>query len=530
MEKLRVLDLFSGIGGFSLGLERTGGFETVAFCEIEAFPRKVLAKHWPDVPCYDDVRTLTAERLAADGIAVDVICGGFPCQDISTAGKGAGLAGERSGLFYQIARLVGELAPRYVILENVAALLGRGLADVLGALASLGYDAEWHCIPASYLGAPHRRDRIWILAYPNSFGCVGIGSGQEGHFWTAQFGAWDGSEAMAHAALLQRDGGELHREHREGEVSELGTGSGAVNVADTDSTLQHNEHGGCINPTGSATGNAIKSGGSCDLADAERQRQQGQRQPILSFGATAGEDWQAAWPLASSLGDIWSLEPDVGGSPDGFPAFMDRYVGRGLTYAKSQRAIQTLRNVWSDHVSQTLRRTIGGFDRLQQAEVLFAFVREYEAGTDEARILVAGEEAPEGFLRSLRRVGEAASAPHRPGLHEQRVGEYPDAVQVLPRLLALNGAPNWAGSGWEDATPRVVNGVPDRAHRLKALGNAIVPQIAELIGRAILAALQDSRTARPSRACAAGEAFDPRVSPNSLQIVSHDAPITQVQP
>ncbi len=165
--KLKVLDLFSGIGGFSLGLERTGGFETVAFCEIEEFPRRVLAKHWPDVPCYRDVRELTADRLAADGIAVDVICGGFPCQDISTAGKGAGLAGERSGLWSEIARLVGELAPRFVIVENVAALLGRGLGDVLGDLASLGYDAEWHCIPASAVGAPHRRDRIWIIAYPS---------------------------------------------------------------------------------------------------------------------------------------------------------------------------------------------------------------------------------------------------------------------------------------------------------------------------------------------------------------------------
>lgn len=171
--KLKVLDLFSGIGGFSLGLERTGGFETVAFCEIEDFPRRVLAKHWPSVPCYRDVRELTAERLAADGIAVDVICGGFPCQDISTAGKGAGLAGERSGLWSEIARLVGELGPQYVIVENVSALLGRGLGTVLGDLATIGYDAEWHCIPASHVGAPHRRDRIWIVAYP-----TGIRHGQ----------------------------------------------------------------------------------------------------------------------------------------------------------------------------------------------------------------------------------------------------------------------------------------------------------------------------------------------------------------
>jgi len=163
---MNVLDLFSGIGGFSIGLERAG-MHTVAFCDSEPFCRAVLAKHWPGVPCYDDVRTLTSSRLAADGISVDVICGGFPCQDISTAGKGAGLNGERSGLWREYARLIGEIRPRYVIVENVAALLYRGLSDVLGDLASLGYDAEWHCIPASHIGAPHRRDRIWIVAYPN---------------------------------------------------------------------------------------------------------------------------------------------------------------------------------------------------------------------------------------------------------------------------------------------------------------------------------------------------------------------------
>jgi DNA (cytosine-5)-methyltransferase 1 len=162
---MRVLDLFSGIGGFSLGLERAG-MTTVAFCEIEPYCRAVLKKHWPEVPCYDDVRSLTYGRLAADGICVDVICGGFPCQDISVAGKGAGIEGERSGLWGEYSRLIGELRPRYAIMENVAALLGRGMDVVLGDLASLGYDAEWHCIPASAVGAPHRRDRVWIVAYP----------------------------------------------------------------------------------------------------------------------------------------------------------------------------------------------------------------------------------------------------------------------------------------------------------------------------------------------------------------------------
>lgn len=167
---LRVLDLFSGIGGFSLGLERPGGFKTVAFCEIDPFCRRVLAKHWPEVPCYDDVRTLTAARLAADGLTVDAICGGFPCQDISSAGAKAGIGGFKSGLWSEYRRLIGELRPRYVIVENVGALLYRGMETVLGDLAALGYDAEWDCIPASYVGAPHVRDRVWITAYPHDDG------------------------------------------------------------------------------------------------------------------------------------------------------------------------------------------------------------------------------------------------------------------------------------------------------------------------------------------------------------------------
>jgi DNA (cytosine-5)-methyltransferase 1 len=164
-EPFRLLDLFSGVGGFSLGLERTGGFKTVAFCEIDPFCRRVLAKHWPEVPCYDDIRELTAERLTADGIAVDAICGGFPCQDISSAGKQAGLAGVRSRLWRAMARLIGEIRPSYVILENSSELLRLGAGEVFADLAALGFHIQWDCIPACAVGAPHGRDRIWIVAH-----------------------------------------------------------------------------------------------------------------------------------------------------------------------------------------------------------------------------------------------------------------------------------------------------------------------------------------------------------------------------
>ncbi len=181
---MQVLDLFAGIGGFTLGLERAG-FKTVAFCEIEPYAQKVLSKNWPGVPIYDDIRTITADRLVSDGIGVDVITGGFPCQDISLAGNQAGIEGERSGLWTECARLIGELRPRYAIFENVTNLLNGERGDwfkrVLWDISALGYDAEWHCIPASELGAHHRRDRVWIVAYPNEFRLEEHGHSQSEH-------------------------------------------------------------------------------------------------------------------------------------------------------------------------------------------------------------------------------------------------------------------------------------------------------------------------------------------------------------
>ena len=166
---MQVLDLFSGIGGFSLGLEKAG-METVAFCEIEDYPRKVLEKHWPGIPIYKDVTKLNKKVLDDDGITVDVICGGFPCQDLSVAGKQKGIEAERSGLWGEFSRLIGEIRPRYAIVENVTNLLsgdrGGWFGRLLGDLAEIGYDAEWHCIRASDIGARHHRDRVWIVAYP----------------------------------------------------------------------------------------------------------------------------------------------------------------------------------------------------------------------------------------------------------------------------------------------------------------------------------------------------------------------------
>ena len=171
---LRLLDTFSGIGGFSYAAERiVGGYETIAFVEREPYCQKILRKHWPDVPIHDDITTFSPAPRSAD-----VVCGGFPCQDISAAGKQAGIKeGTRSGLFYELMRVVRLVGPQYVVLENVAAITSNGLDTVLGTLAEAGFDAEWACIPASAVGACHRRDRWWLVAYASGADLPGWGEG-----------------------------------------------------------------------------------------------------------------------------------------------------------------------------------------------------------------------------------------------------------------------------------------------------------------------------------------------------------------
>ena len=198
--------LFAGIGGLDLGLERAG-MQCKWQVEINPYAQRVLTKHWPEVRRHDDIKTWPE----SDTESVDLICGGFPCQDISFAGKGAGLSGERSGLFYELIRVVREMGPRYVLLENVSALLVRGIDDVLGTLASIGFDAEWHCIPAAAVGAPHIRDRVFIVAYAQSQPGRNITSnfrnGQERYSRDESRSDCEDAGTLADTAQLLSDGG-----------------------------------------------------------------------------------------------------------------------------------------------------------------------------------------------------------------------------------------------------------------------------------------------------------------------------------
>ena len=283
---MRVLDLFAGIGGFSLGLEKAG-FETVAFCEIDPYAQSVLKKNWPGIPVYDDVRCITADRLVSDGIGVDVITGGFPCQDISVAGNQKGIDAERSGLWSECARLLGELRPRYAIFENVTNLLngdgGNWFKRVLWDISQIGYDAEWHCIPASAIGAHHHRDRVWIVAYPNS-------------------------DSQSGVAL---NAGEIHPPSLLAYPSECEWQSGAEKQRVL-RTLQEN---GAINDNSGGRGEAypanISDPSSKGLQGGEKARNNGKDRQKPRNQLITG--------LGGVQGGIWEIEPNVGRVANGIP-------------------------------------------------------------------------------------------------------------------------------------------------------------------------------------------------------------------
>lgn len=282
---MNVGSLFSGIGGFDLGFERAG-MRVSWQVELDPYCRAVLARHFPDAARFEDVREVGGETLDP----VDLLCGGFPCQDLSAAGRGAGIDGARSGLWSEFARIVRELRPRYVVVENVPALLtGKGkrwergpIGRVLGDLAEARYDAEWACLSAGEFGAPHLRKRIWIVAYP-------------------------ARDAEAGAAA---ESGSQRQRARAG-----GQRSRAAQVADTDAERQPGRAGTLRSSPGRRQP-AERGGEGADVPDADRQQHEGRAQAL---GGSAGAE----------LRDHWAAEPGVGRVADGVPRRVDRLAALG---------------------------------------------------------------------------------------------------------------------------------------------------------------------------------------------------------
>ena len=340
---LRHLDLFSGLGGFSLGLEATGGFETVAFCDIEKFSRKVLKKHWPNVKQYKDIKELTYEQIKEDTLApIDIITGGYPCQPFSVAGSQRGEKDKRH-LWPDMFRIVKECKPTWVIGENVSGHIKLGLDTVLEDLESEGYSTRTFSISASGVGANHKRERVWIMAHSNDArdrtSRHEINGDREKIVkeWQeqSQFKSGRQSQNMENARRSLREGTEFERtnanETKEGDAnqSERSSGTSEFNVADSqrERLERLSEQSPTFSGENEGTQSRNESSGERNMADSERERLQRSEQYETHTGET--ETQFSASQSFETTGDHWSVEPDVGRVAHGVPNRVDRLKSLG---------------------------------------------------------------------------------------------------------------------------------------------------------------------------------------------------------
>lgn len=385
---MRVLDLFSGIGGFSLGLERAG-METVAFCEFDKKAQLVLKKHWPEIPIYDDIRQLTGKQIAEEIGAIELICGGFPCQPFSQAGKRRGDQDDRH-LWPEMFRLIQEIRPNWVIGENVAGLINMGLDQVLSDLEGEGYTCQTFIVPACAVNAPHRRDRVWIVAHSDGDGRGGVlRKTRQGKNGAQQ---WENSNGQS-----------------------LGDG---------------------------------RNGPTCQaLPDVSNPQSQQDRRLFKP-----------------------RIQPDIGTDCENVP-------DSGHT------------GILQSGINGEIKKNYSGSRRICRNDIQG---RAEEAGKVVANPDTEREPQPQGGIEEKRGrvINGGENVPDSEIIGVERRG----AVRVevsqahVEKEIPRGDCSGRTGGNWsvEPQLGRVAHGVPNRVDRLKQLGNAVVPQVVEMIGTAIM--------------------------------------------
>ena len=419
MQKLKILDLFSGLGGFSLGLERTGRYKTVAFCEIDKYCTLLLQKHWKGIKVYNDVKKITKEGFEADGIeSPDIITGGFPCQPFSVAGKQKGTSDDRH-LWPEMFRIIKAFKPRFVIGENVPGIVniqdGVVFETVCTDLESQGYEVQPFNIPAAAVGAPHQRKRIWIIA---------------------TLADSVSNDERREISRSDEEKGRVQEEHRSKD-SASGIFSRTSEIRKSNNGYEAMENSGRTLQQGSSIReknedevgkeNANQhqrssSSSESNVANADTRLSDGQKKELQSRGQAS---------ISSREGENVANAKSI--SSDG------REIGQHSEESREKRKIGI---------------EVGGVSSDRQKL----------ANTDSERL--------EGLGQSRSQFNETSSSTSS---SEERQGQ--------------------VGQGWWEFEPnvgRVAHGVPGRVHRLKALGNSIVPQIAEEIGKAIIKAADDA--------------------------------------
>ena len=505
LRQVNVLDLFAGIGGFSLGLKWAGDFRTVCYVEINPYRQKVLQARMQDgwldpAPIWPDVRTFDGRPWRGH---VDLITGGFPCTDISPAGKGAGIDGKQSRLWREYARIIGEVRPRFALVENSSALLGRGLGRVLGDLAEIGYDAEWDCIPASAIGAPHQRDRIWILAYPAGCG-------------------------RPRGPIDQRSASSMRRRLESG--GETGD-EGDVSNAQGQSVGSGLREGGAGGQRRRRSGDVRGKDGAAKVPYTVFAGLEGHEREVLAReeirrqnADPAGSGWWAAFAGFRRVADGISEELDIVNLP-----LITHYI-MGNTKTAKARPREALSPVPRNHAPKIFRGSPGGSFELQTARVLQQALHGLES-TAESTLEPLPEAVPQGEVRRVRKRTVVANSPSKPEQSGQSTGKLDDLVRPMPRLMALakrqatqdfvlrlrkaceslgalcntsypfatiwkslsEAEKTWAlaaarmgpfHSEWPDVS-RLAKGFLNRVERVAALGDSVVPQVVEWIGRCI---------------------------------------------
>ena len=570
MEKYKILDLFSGLGGFSLGLERTGHFETVAFCDNNQYSKLILDKHWKGVKIYDDVREISKEKFREDGIEFpDIITGGFPCQPFSVAGKQKGTSDDRH-LWPEMFRIIKAFKPRYVIGENVRGIIniqdGVVFETVCTDLESEGYEVQPFIIPAAGVGAPHRRERVWIIANREESMVNSDNIRFQQHSTTKEESSWRGT-----SATFESTSNVGNTQHNGSPTSEIGRGNEEINGGtekrqnrsfEFEGTSRSEDNATMENPNNnglegrlSETRNEIITGkessvnGSEDTDNSSRRSDGGgdQSQPRIN-GAVQGlrdgneEELTRATGVRglhegtndsnSSIREDRNQEDDnrtlVQTRQGGVQSSEHRGLGEDQTSLNNSQVRQRDDNTTlnrmergdKDNVADTndegVRTRIGGSDNDHETES-----RSWRAdgtrgssdderhnststeveGMDVADTESIGTREPREFDQAQRSEGsgstqldgsstnDANSDDERLQRQWQGSGQFSQTINSTSE--SSDRRQGSVGQGWWSVEPnvgRVAHGVPGRVHRLKGLGNSIVPQIVEEIGKAIIQA------------------------------------------
>ena len=542
MMTYKILDLFSGLGGFSLGLERTGHFETAAFCDNDKFSKLILDKHWKGVKIYDDVREITKEKFKEDGIPFpDIITGGVPCQPFSVAGKQKGTSDDRH-LWPEMFRIIKAFKSKFVIVENVRGLInienGVVFETVCTDLESEGYEVQPFIIPAAGVGAPHRRERVWIVAVRSDVANT------------------VGNDERQEISRSDEETRRIQEEHRT-EHSTTGQSSrtSAIRNGDNGYESMENSNNNGLEGRLSETRNEIITGkessvnGSEDTDNSSRRSDGGgdQSQPRIN-GAVQGlrdgneEELTRATRVrglhegtndsSSSIREDRNQEDDnrtlVQTRQGGVQSSEQRGLGEDQTLLNDSQVRQRDDNTTlnrmergdKDNVADTndegVRTRIGGSDNDHETESRSWRADGTRGSSDDERhnststevegMDVADTESirtrePREFDQAQRSEGsgstqldgsstnDANSDDERLQRQWQSSGQFSQTIN--PTGESSNRQQGSVGQGWWSVEPnvgRVAHGVPGRVHRLKGLGNSIVPQIVEEIGKAIIQA------------------------------------------